>query len=372
MSLGLLGVIIAAGLLGPLLRSWRILRFPVAVGEIAIGSVLGSSGFDVLPTNDSTFKFLALIGFALLMLTAGSHIKFEQFKLRLIPTVIFTLATNLLISLVLALVLSRIVHFHHWGLFFVILLSSSAAFVIPIVESRKPSTSISRLILQVTIADVLAFVILPFVVQSSGRLSSAFGSIVVLAISIAIYWTLKFAKERGYLERAHKKSKAERLGIELRVSLALLLLLSSLAMKVHSSLLVASFSLGVALATVGVPRRLSRQLFGISEGFFSPLYFIWLGASIDIHGAFQSGEGLALIFLLTTFSILSHSAGRFFGQSYKEVLLASAQLGIPAAVVTLGQANGLLTQSESGAIMVSALLTMLIAGYSERREMGKK
>jgi hypothetical protein len=57
--------------------------------------------------------------------------------------------------------------------------------------------------------------------------------------------------------------------------------------------------------------------------------------------------------------LLAHAPGLFLGQLTKHVLLASAQLGIPAAAVTLGAQNGILNPGQSGAIMLSALATIL-------------
>src|SRR4029450_4646726 len=43
------------------------------------------------------------------------------------------------------------------------------------------------------------------------------------------------------------------------------------------------FSFGLAVAAVGEPRRLAHQLFALSEGFLGPLFFVWLGASLDLR-----------------------------------------------------------------------------------------
>ena len=58
-------------------------------------------------------------------------------------------------------------------------------------------------------------------------------------------------------------------------------------------------------------------------------------------------------------ALLAHAPGLFLGQPTKHVLLASAQLGIPTAAVTLGAQNGILNPGQSGAIMLSALATIL-------------
>jgi hypothetical protein len=40
---------------------------------------------------------------------------------------------------------------------------------------------------------------------------------------------------------------------------------------------VGGFSFGLAVAAVGQPRRLARQLLAVTDGFFAPLFFVWPG-----------------------------------------------------------------------------------------------
>ncbi len=200
---------------------------------------------------------------------------------------------------------------------------------------------------------------LPFFTQKSGQLQATEGALIVLVASIIIYFALRFAKLRGWLDRTHERSKADQLGIELRISLALLLMVAALALHFHASVMIAGFSLGFALASIGVPHLLARQLFAVSDGFFSPLYFVWLGASIDVRETFHSKNAILLAVLLCAGAFISHIPSKLFGQPTRYIFLTSAQLGIPAAAVTLGTAHGVLTGAQSGAIMMSALVTLI-------------
>ena len=69
----------------------------------------------------------------------------------------------------------------------------------------------------------------------------------------------------------------------MRINLLVLFALAALAVSTHVSIMLAGFALGLVFAAVGEPRRLARQLFGITEGFFSPLFFVWLGASLQVR-----------------------------------------------------------------------------------------
>jgi Kef-type K+ transport system membrane component KefB len=359
MTIELLAWLIVAGLAGPLLRIPKRWGIPVAVGELLIGTIFGASGFRKIPFENPTLKLLATVGFALLMFAVGSHINYRSITKKSFEKAIWILLSNFLLSILLGLIIDHLVHFTNWKLLAVISFSSSAALVIPILERFKPSESISILITQVTVADAIAFVALPFFTQRNRRLQAIEGALLVLAASTLLFFVLKWAKSKGWLERTHDLSKEDHLGLELRISLALLLLVATLAQHFHASVMIAGFSLGVAIASVGVPRRLARQLFGVSEGFFAPLYFVWLGASIDIRQTFHSRDAILLALLLCVGAVVAHAPSALFGQPKKLIFLSSAQLGIPAAAVTLGSANGVLTRAQSGAIMMSALVTII-------------
>jgi Kef-type K+ transport system membrane component KefB len=321
--------------------------------------VFGNSGLKKIPVHDSTLTLLATMGFALLMFTAGSHIDYRALTKRAVRKAVEILTANFIVAVVVAIAVSHVSHFSHWQLLAVISFSSSAALVIPLLERSASSESISTLIAQVTIADALAFIALPFFTQRKHQFEALGGALLVLIASTLIYLALRFARSREWLSTTHQISKEDHLGLELRISMALLLLVSALAIHFHASVMIAGFTLGVALASIGVPHRLAKQLFAVSEGFFTPLYFLWLGASIDVRATFHTKHTILLAMLLVVAALIAHAPQLLFKQPIRSVFLSSAQLGIPAAAVTLGSQNGLLTGGESGAIMLSALVTIL-------------
>ena len=360
MSIELLGALVVAGLAGPILRVPRRWGVPLAVGELLIGAVLGKTGFNEIPVGDPTFTLLATIGFALLMFSAGSHIDYRSFTKRAFASVYKILLANAAVSIAFGFAIDQLAHFPNWRLVAIISFSSSAAFVIPIVAYSKKNLALEVLIAQVTIADAISFMALPFFTQTDHRVQALTGSLVVLASAVVLYLLLLAAKKFGYLDRTHVVSKEDRSGIELRVSLGLVLLVAALAIHFHASVMIAGFALGIVIASIGVPRRLARQLFAISDGFFAPLYFVWLGASINVRSTFHSKETIILALLMVVAAFASHLPGLFFKSSLTDVLLASGQLGIPAAAVTLGIAHETLTQGQSGAIMLAAIFTITV------------
>src|SRR6185437_634956 len=103
--------------------------------------------------------------------------------------------------------------------------------------------------------------------------------------------------------------------------------LAALATRTHVSIMLAGFAVGLAVAGVGEPRRLARQLFAVTEGFFGPLFFVWLGAALDLRALGRHPAMILLGVALGIGAVLVHAAMRLSGQPVALGMLASAQLG---------------------------------------------
>jgi len=146
--------------------------------------------------------------------------------------------------------------------------------------------------------------------------------------------------------------------VELRVQLAVLFALAALATLTHVSIMLAGFSFGLAVSAVGEPRRLARQLFAITEGFLGPLFFVWLGASLNMRELAVNPAMIGLGVALGLGAVVSHAVGRFLGAPLPLAVLACAQLGVPVAAATIGTQNHLLAPGEASALILGALLTI--------------
>jgi len=69
-----LTLVLAIGLLGPLLALPRRVGLPIAMGELLVGFAFGTSGLRWINANDPTLHFLQQVGFALVMMVVASHI----------------------------------------------------------------------------------------------------------------------------------------------------------------------------------------------------------------------------------------------------------------------------------------------------------
>ncbi len=151
------------------------------------------------------------------------------------------------------------------------------------------------------------------------------------------------------------------------MDLALVFALSAIAVWAHVSVLLAGFSFGLVVAAVGEPRRLARQLFALTEGFLGPLFFVWLGASLELRDLARHPRLLLLGLALGVGAVLAHAAMALVGQPVELGVLAAAQLGVPVAAATLGARSGLLEPGEAPALVLGALVTIAAATAAARR-----
>ena len=369
MSLATLALIVAVGLCGPLLAWSDRWRVPVVVGELAAGVVVGQTGLGWIDPNQPTLVFLANIGFAMVMFVAGSHVPVRDETLVAgIRPALVRLVAIVAAAAMLGLVVAWVFRTGHAALYAVLFASSSAAVVMPVVTSLGLSGPVpARLIPQVAIADAACIVALPLVLEPGHAGRAALGALLVIACAAAVFVLLRLADRRGWLPRWHDKSKDRDFALELRVSLLILLLLAALAQTVQVSIMLAGFCLGLAVAAVGPPRRLARQLFGLTEGLFGPVFFVWLGASLNLRDLGTHPRMIVLGVALAGGALAAHAVAALSGLPLSAALLAAAQLGVPVGAVTVGTQLGVLAPGEGAALLLGALLTVGVSAVAGRR-----
>jgi len=362
MGFGTLAIIAAAGLIGPLLALRSGWNIPVVLGELAAGLVLGSTGFGWLDAADPTLTFLADIGFALVMFVAGSHVPVRDPVLRrgVRPAFLRAVAVGV-IAAVLGVTLSTAFDTGHGALYAVLMASSSAALILPIVDSlRLTGPAVLELLPQVAIADAACIVALPLVIDPSNAGRAALGATAVIACALLMYFVLRSFERSGRRRRVHRISQQRKFAVELRISLAILFTLAAVAVGTHVSIMLAGFTFGLVIAAIGEPRRLAKQLFGLTEGFLGPLFFVWLGASLDVRELAEHPPLILLGLLLGLGAFVAHVAMRVTGQPLAIGSLACAQLGVPVAAATLATQLHLLAAGEAPALILGALVTVVI------------
>jgi Kef-type K+ transport system membrane component KefB len=370
MSFGILALIVLAGLAGPLLALGHRPLVPVVVGELLAGVVIGRSGFGWLDPSEPTVAFLAEVGFAMLMFVAGMHVPLRQpglgsgFRRGGLAAV-----TAALLAPAAGLTVAWASGTDHAAIYALLLASGSAAILLPALQEQGllDDPRALTVMAQVAIADIAAIVLLPLVLEPGRALRAVLGGLLVTLCIVALYGAVHAIHRRHWVRHVRHLSKKRGWALDLRLSLLVLFTLVWVAQRSGTGVLVAGFGVGLMVAAIGGPKRLSRQVTGVAQGLMVPLFFVVLGARLDLRALFQHPSLLALAAELLALNLVVHLIAALLSrQSPGAGLAATAQLGVPAAVVTLGLQKAILSSGEAAAIVAAALgsLALMAAGVT--------
>ena len=361
MIFGALALVVAAGLCGPLLASLHRLGPPVIVGEIAAGVAIGNSGFGWIDPSDPLLAGEAAIGFALLMFVVGTHLPVRDRCLRsALGQGAAVAATVAAFAIGAGVLLGPLVGLNRPAILTVLLATSSGAVALPLLQGlvtiHRPAIVTMAWI---AIADVATVLALPIVLATGRVAKVVVGSLLVVLAGVALFAVAEFGRDRSWVRSLRGLSHDRGWGLDLRVSLLALFTCAWLASRFGTSILIAGFAVGAVVALLGEPRRVAQQLVGIGEGFAIPLFFVLLGAQIDLGALLESPRALALAGALSGTAIAIHLVAAFAWRLPIPMgLVGSAQLGVPSAVVAIGLASKQLTAAQGAAVMASLLVTL--------------
>jgi Kef-type K+ transport system membrane component KefB len=362
MTFGTLALIVAAGLAGPILSGWRSARVPLVVGQIVAGVIIGRTGFGWINPAQPTLAFLSQVGFAMLMFVVGTHLPLRDPRLR--PAAGRAVAATALtfgLAAAVALVLAHLTSVHRSGLLLVLLATSSAAVALPVIaEQGLEGEQVLTAMAWIAAADVSSIAAVPLVLEPGRALRVTVGAVVVTLSAAAIWIAAVRLRRQPFVPRLRTMSHDRNWALDLRLSLVGLFVLAWMASRFGTGTLVAGFSAGAVLALVGEPRRLAQQLLGLADGFFVPLFFVTLGAQLDARGLVSSPRTLILAAAIAGAALAVHVAvAAALRLPPAAGLLADAQMGVPAAVASLGLDRGLLTPGQAAAVIAAALVSLV-------------
>jgi len=372
MTFPVLALICVAALLGPLLALPQKWHLPVVIGELLAGLLIGRTFLNLVDPTEPTFTFLADMGFALVMFVAGTHVPVRNKAIRsALGRGAMSLVAVSVAAAAIGMALASVFGSGHAPLYIVLLASSSAALVLPIVGSLGlAGPNVLAMTAQVALADTLAIIALPLALDPTTAGPAALGSLAVIACAGVVLFLLRQGERAGLRYRIHKVSESRKFALELRIQLIILFALAGLAVWSHVSIMLAGFVFGLVVSAAGEPRRLARQLFAITEGFLGPLFFLWLGASLNLNELTAHPPMIVLGLALGVGAIAVHSIPRFFGLPLPLGVLSASQLGVPIAAATIGIQAKLLAPGEPSALVLGALVTIVAATIAAGRFAG--
>jgi Kef-type K+ transport system membrane component KefB len=366
-------VIVLAGLIGPLVAAGPRPLVPAVVGELAAGVILGRTGAGVIDPTTPTNGFLYALGFAMLMLVAGSHVRLESGMAAGLRSSAIAFGVVLVLAVPLGLAVAALLAPSAPAALFPILLAgSSAAVAFPILEERGLlGPSVGLLLAWIPMADAVTVLLMPLTLIGAEKIPEALaGDAAIIVITAATLIAGERIDRVPWALTVRDRSRSRGWALQLRLTLLILIALTLVATQTGGSTLLAGFGAGLVLSRLRTPERLEVQLSGIAEGFFVPAFFVLLGSELDFRALAGDPSAIAVAIAMGAAAVAIHVAAAFVAAPAPRAafgLAASAQLGLPAAAASLGLATGHLSPALAAGVVAAGCITVLPASLGTRR-----
>ncbi|PTX59618.1 transporter (CPA2 family) [Melghirimyces profundicolus] len=369
-------VVIAAFLVPILLHRLRWNAVPVVVAEIAAGLVLGESGLKLIQ-EDQVLELLSMLGIIYLMFLTGLEVDFDLIQKSrkqsgsanplLIGVISF--AAIFAASLVLAWLLSLIGYVT--DIFFMTLIIStiSVSVTMPVLKDKGLLQSAlgQSILLTAVIADFFTMMLLA--VHVSFRRSSegeGFSNILLLfllfVVFFVVYRLIVAARPRKWLEKIQR----ETISLGTRGVFALILFFVSLSEGVGAENILGAFLAGVILSLISPEKSFVKQLNAFGFGFLIPIFFVMVGARLDLPGMFGDPKALVMLCLFLLAFYLSKLIvipvfRRWFTwkESVASGIFLSSTLSLVIAAAAVGMSLGIIDNTTNTALILAAVVTVI-------------
>lgn len=352
---------------------------PTVLGEILAGVLLGgyvlgrigeqefSIGglFLQIPSLDFTgseFTIFASMGILFLLFLSGLETKISTIK-KTGKTAIFVAIFGVLVPLMGGIVVGFLFGFSWYVslVIGVILVATSVGITVRVLmDLHLLDSDVGIIILSSAVVDdVLGLVLFAFVL--------GVGSPLLLGFEVAIFFLIflfiglkVMGKIVGIWENMHLPKAL------LSIAIAVLLIYAFFAEKFGIAAIVGAFVAGLVIGNTIQSKKILKDIQAIGYGFFIPLFFVWVGASLDLSAFLVVGP---LAVVVVVIGILSKIGGSGLGAMLGGVnLRESLQIGIGMVprmevaliVVTTAIAHGVLVGEIAHQLLAVTILLIIV------------
>lgn len=344
------------------------LNLPWVTALIMAGIVFGAEGFGLIHANQVT-DFFSEIGLVFLMFIAGLEIRFRTFKALRREVGIVSLI-NGLAPLVLALAIGVVFQLE-WPatlLLAAALVSSSIAVVIPSLEGtdifpRKLGQSIIASTALLDIISVLLFsVVIQQVTESTTPLPVLYGFLVMAMVLLRLI----IPKLEDYFAKKETQKYEQEMQLLISILLGTVVLFGVLGLEPPE----AAFFAGIILSDSLNDKVTKAKLHAIAYGLFIPIFFVMVGAEIDLGVFIEAPEVIWLVLAVVIGSVAvkyvsgwfgSRAAGFTSAQSKLFGVATIPQLNVTLVVASAGFAHGIIGLNLLTALVILSVVTTLVA-----------
>ncbi len=347
----------------------KIIRLPVPVVEIVLGSILATIG--VIHKNEY-FDLIAEVGFLYLMFLAGLEVNLKK----LITAPISLIKKGILYVGILGILSVFICYMLGFNIIYIISIPLISIGLLASLSKiyGKNSVWIEYAFIVGVIGEIASIITLTvldaamevgFSIELLEKLSILFGFILLIYLLYKaldlLFWYMPEIKD----DLMPTDSESEQ---DIRLSMALFFLLIVVMIRLHLELALGAFIAGVAISAFFHHKvELEEKMSSFGFGLLVPLFFIHVGTTFDINALFLDGvfRDAAMI------TLISISIKVFPGFMLKEfmrdrdIILMALSLSMPltlvVAVATIGYNMKYITFLNYNSLILAAILEILIA-----------
>ncbi|MDD5372783.1 MAG: cation:proton antiporter [Sulfurimonas sp.] len=348
----------------------KITRLPIVVVEILLGSIAVWFGF--LDTNNDVFKYLAKIGFFYLMFLAGLEINLKSFvaqrgKLLKSAIVYFITLYSLSIGIYILFGLNPV--------YIVIIPIVSLGMIMALINEYGKKFKWLEIVLIVgvigEIISISAIVIYESYIHNGIGFELFKNISIFFIVLFLIYHSFKLLNilfwwfpELKTLIMPEDDSKVE----SVRISAALFILLIAIMHILHIDMVLGAFFAGIYIANFFEHKKdLPHTLHKVGFGFLVPIFFIYVGTTMDLNLIFST-EILyhallilsALVFVRVVSSYLAYSSHLDPVETFLLALGDSMPLTFIIAIATIAYEATLISKNEYLSLIVAGMLSGII------------
>jgi len=344
------------------------IKIPVIVTELIFGIILGKSLLDIVPSS-SVMDFLAHFGLIYLMFLVGLEIRFENLQWHF-PKIIIISSFSFIVPFLTGFLLSPHVNVHPL-LLGTIFSTTSLGIILPLTKEISYSEEFNYILLaSVAIVDVISIFMLAFALSLiEGSIGAYFAysflailSLFLIPLALRVFKgsQIQVKMEQWILEKTHFES-----GV--RATFALIVLLVAVSGQLGFHAIIGAFIAGLIIAEL-IPKAslLEEKLASFGYGFFIPLFFILMGAKVDIPTLISNITNINHLTLIVASGILSKIIGvsiasLIAGFKAKESitlgLLHSARVSLIIAAAEISHELGLIDINMFSTLVILAIIS---------------
>lgn len=348
----------------------KITRLPIVVVEILLGSIAVWFGF--LDSNNDVFKYLSKIGFFYLMFLAGLEINLKNFAAqrgKLLGSAILYFITLYSLSIGIYIL------FDLNPVYIVIIPIVSLGMIMALINEYGKKFKWLEIVLIVgvigEIISISAIVIYESFIHNGLGFELVKNIFIFFVVLFLIYYSFKLLNilfwwfpELKTLIMPEDDSKVE----SVRISAALFIVLISIMSILHIDMVLGAFFAGIYIANFFEHKKdLPHTLHKVGFGFLVPIFFIYVGTTMDLNIIFSAdilSHALlilaALVFVRVVSSYLAYSSHLNPTETFLLALGDSMPLTFIIAIATIAYEAALISKNEYLSLIVAGMLSGII------------